>query len=333
MIAAGLLLRAGHVESADCEDGWRERWDSGEADILRTTILPELTGLADYSHVEEVFELAMSGDEAASAPLMDLVGHTDEDVAASAASALGRFPSAEAAVRLKSAFNEDSRSWVRMGALYGLLRMNDAETGALAVQALSQPNLQLQAAAVSVLVRLRDSQYGPALFSFYESHRDERHLLESVGCLGDPPGSTVVRDGLLAEANNKSYDFAVRLAAADGLEEMGYGDLVKGLLDRDKGNPSYQSLEVVEFAVVELAASRNVVIKGQAEADILLGDADLGRDRLDMWHHPIRVHFVEEGVVRATSDGPDGLPNTEDDLSTDESYRAWAYRVFPDQYE
>jgi hypothetical protein len=30
-------------------------------------------------------------------------------------------------------------------------------------------------------------------------------------------------------------------------------------------------------------------------------------------------------VIRATSDGPDRLPNTRDDLSTEEPYETWAY--------
>jgi hypothetical protein len=326
-----LLGLAASVMAADCEKGWRERWDPGEADILRTTVLPTLTALPDFAQIKDVFDKALANDPTAAAALMDLVGHANEDVAASAAAALGRFPSPAAASRLKQAFNTETRVDVRSSALGGLVRMGDPEAGALAARALSDPNLEMQVAGAFDLRRLRDSRYGAPLLAYYRQHPDEWSLLEWVGCLGDAPGSTTVRDGLMAEANNKSYDFKHRLAAAAGLEEMGFGQLVKGLLDRDKGDETHQRLGAIVGAIRRLAFKRGVTLKSQADVDTLLRDAAISK-RLDMWHRPIRVNFVREGEIRATSDGPDGVPDTPDDLSTAEPYQAWVYRLFRDQF-
>jgi hypothetical protein len=43
-----------------------------------------------------------------------------------------------------------------------------------------------------------------------------------MGTLGDPPGSTAVRDRLLAEANDKRHSFDLRYGAALGLKAMAW---------------------------------------------------------------------------------------------------------------
>ena len=142
----------------------------------------------------------------------------------------------------------------------------------------------------------------------------------------------MVRDRLLAEANNKALDFSRRVRAAYGLEEMGLADLVRRTLDRQKGIQTHQSLGTTEGAIRRLAAKRGMTLRSQADVDTLLRDANLGHHGDDMWGRPIRVKFIREGQFRASSDGPDGVPGNDDDLTTPESYGAWAYRVFPEQF-
>lgn len=318
--------------AADCDRKTPQEWDTEEAEILRSVTYPEVKLLADYAQVRDVFERAIANDATAAAALSSMVGHSNEEAAAAAAAALGRFPSPGAASRLKQAFDADARAGVRTGALAGLLRMHDPETGLLAVRALSDPALEMQVAGALTLRNLRDGRYGAALVAYYDQHPKERRLLEWLGCVGDAPGSTVVRDRLLAEANNKALDFSKRVRAAYGLEEMGHAALVRRILDRQKGDQTHQSLGVVEDEVRELAARRGLTIPSQPDVDALLRDADLERHRKDMWDHPIRVKIIREGEIRASSDGPDGVPGSEDDLTTPESYGAWAYRVFPEQF-
>jgi len=318
--------------AADCDRKTPQQWDEDETRILRTVILPDLTALPDYAQIRDVFEKAIARDPAAANPLLTLISHANEDVAGSAAAALGRFPSPEAATALKHAFDTDTRNWVRIGALAGLERMRDPDAGAFAARALSDADLQLQVAGGTTLASLGDGRYGAALVAYYDGHQDERVILELLGCVGDAPGSTVVRDRLLAEANNKALDFSKRVRAAHGLEEMGLADLVRRILDREKGNQTHQRLRTTEGAIRRLAAKRGITIRSQADVDTLLRDANLGHHGDDLWNHPIRARFIREGEIRASSDGPDGIPGNDDDLTSAESYGAWAFRVFPEQF-
>jgi hypothetical protein len=326
------LPRLAFSGAVDCGRKTPQQWDEGEARILRTAILPELTTLTDYAQIRDVFEKAIAGDPAAASGVSILIGHSNDDVAGFAAAALGRFPSAEAARLLKETFDTDGRHWVRIGALAGLERMGDPETGAYAVRALSDAHPQVQAAGGATITSLGDSRYGPALLAYYDQHKNERVILEWLGCVGDAPGSTVVRDLLLTEANNKALDFSRRVRAAYGLEEMGHADLVRRILDRQKGDQSHQTVRTTEGAIRRLAAKRGMTIRSQADVDTLLVDANLGHHGDDMWGHPIRVKFIREDQILASSDGPDGVLGTEDDLTSTESYGAWAYRVFPEQF-
>jgi hypothetical protein len=319
-------------DAVNCDRKTRQQWDEGEAKILRGVILPELVALPDYAQIRDAFEGAIANDPAAATPLAVMVGHANEDAACAAAAALGRFPSPEAATVLKRAFDTDTRDWVRSGALAGLERMRDPEVGALAVRALSDTAPQVQVAGAATLSSLGDGRYGAALVAYYDQHQDEPVILEWLGCVGDAPGSTVVRDRLLAEATNRALDFSKRVRAAHGLEQMGLADLVRRLLDREKGDQTHQSLGVVEGELHELAAKKGITIQSQAGVDALLRDADLGRHRQDMWNRAVRVKFIREGEIRASSDGPDGIPSNNDDLTTAESYSAWAFRVLPEQF-
>jgi hypothetical protein len=210
--------------------------------------------------------------------------------------------------------------------------MRDPEAGALAARALSDPAPQVQVAGAATLSSLGDGRYGAALVAYYDTHEGERVILEWLGCVGDAPGSTLVRDRLLAEANNRALDFSKRVLAAHALEEMGHADLVRRLLDREKGDQTHQSLGVVQFELRELAASRGITLRSQAGVDGLLRDAELGRHRKDMWDRAIRVKFIREGEIRTSSDGPDGIAGNDDDLTSAESYGAWAHRLFPEQF-
>ena len=79
-------------------------------------------------------------------------------------------------------------------------------------------------------------------------------LLESLGRMGDPEGSTSVRDRLLQVAQDKSLDFDLRLGAANGLETMGLGESVKAVLDYARCEETSSSLMVVEARMKSHAA-------------------------------------------------------------------------------
>jgi hypothetical protein len=326
-----VLCCPGALAAGDCDRKTTRQWDEGEASILRGSVLPKLAALPDHERIRDAFEKAIAGDPAAGPMLLDLVGHTNKDVAAFAAAALGRFPSPEATSRLKLAFEKESRDWVRIGALAGLQRMRDPDVGSLAVSALSDPSEQVRVTGGTVLAALGDGRYGDRVLALYELHPDDEIILDWLGCVGDAPGSTVVQDRLVADANNKSLRREKRVRAARALEEMGQADLVRRILDWDKGDQTHQRLGVIEGAIMRAAARKGVVIESQATVDALLRESNLAHPD-DMWHHLIRLKFVREGEIRASSDGPDRDPNTPDDLTTAESYGAWARRVFPDVF-
>jgi HEAT repeat protein len=140
--------------------------------------------------------------------------------------------SAHAKTRLKRLYNTDERALVRANALAGLARMKDPATAPLSIAALEGDDEAMQGAALAALELLGDNTHSRVVLQFYERHPGHMGAagLESLGELGDPPGSTAVRDKLLSEAN-KRRKFAFRYGAALGIEAMGMADLVKPILD------------------------------------------------------------------------------------------------------
>jgi hypothetical protein len=170
------------------------------------------------------------------------------------------------------------------------------------------------------------------MLQYYERHPDEvdDDALESLGKLGDPPGSTVVRDRLLAEVNNKRRKLDLRYGAALGLKAMGMAELARPVLDIKKALNTHSNLGVVKNAMGRLAAEKGVKITSQTAVDVLLRDVE--GEKQDLWNRPLRAGFVSENLFHVVSDGPDMTPATQDDLSTAEDVSAYLYRVFPDQF-
>jgi hypothetical protein len=191
-------------------------------------------------------------------------------------------------------------------------------------------------AGIGALELLDDSANSGALLGFLDQHSDslDPDWLTIIGRLGDPPGSTAVRDRLLAEAANKRRHFDIRVGAARGLESMGLGGLepANRILDLERADATAQSLIVVEGEVSDLAAKRAVTIKSQAAVEALLRDADLGSHRVDGWGRPLRVRFVSDGIFDVVSDGPDRVPGTTDDISLSEPFAMYRRRVFGDLF-
>jgi hypothetical protein len=92
------------------------------------------------------------------------------------------------------------------------------------------------AAGVGALEELGNSSNSVTLLQFYDRNPEETVVLKIAGTLGDPPGSTAVRDKLVAEAFNKDNELEARMAAAFGLRAMGREDLARPLFDFD-GTP------------------------------------------------------------------------------------------------
>jgi HEAT repeat protein len=325
-----VLLAAALVVAAD------EGWDARETRGVRQVIYPAIEHLPDFVQIKETFEKGLAGDATAAPALVTLVKHTNEDVAGTAAEMLGRFPSEAASAALKESYSADPRSIVRAHALAGLARMKDGATASLAIAALSGDDEPLQGAGLGALELLGDNTNSGAILQYLDRHPEEvsGDLLESLGQLGDPPGSTAVRDKLLAEANKKTNRFGLRYSAALGLQAMGLADLVKPLLDYSKAENTNSDMIVLKGAMERLAASRGVTIKGQADVDTLLRDADVTEKRYktDLWKRPIRARFVSQGLFHVVSDGPDMTPDTSDDLSSGEAWTVYVRRVFPDLF-
>jgi HEAT repeat protein len=313
-------------------------WNSRERESLEEVVYPQISNPRDLTSVKASFEKALAGDASAVPELSTLVGHTDSYVAMAAARALGRFPSSSSGALLKDTLRSESRGLVRGGALVGLARMRDPEAGSLARAALDDTNPTVVGAAVGALEELGDSANSLPLLRLYDKHPEETEVLKVAGALGDPPGSTAVRDKLVAEAFKTSNELETRMAAAFGLRAMGREDLAQPLFDWDSTLVTYKSLRSLEHVLSSLATQRGLAIKSQAEAERLLQDA-LARDadfaRLegtDGWGHANRIQFVSDGQVRAVSNGPDGTSGTPDDITLTERIEAYKERVFPDLF-
>lgn len=312
-----------------------EGWDAREARGVRTTVYPAIEHLPDFVQVKETFEKALSGDAASAPALMLLLRHTNEDVASTAAQALGRFPSPAVSSALQDSYATDTRVMVRVNALAGLARMKDSVTAPLALAALAGEDETIQGGGLGALEALGDKAHSASILQYLELHPEEEtgDLLEALGRLGDPPGSTAVRDKLVGEANDKLSPFAIRYRAALGLKAMGLADLVKPIIDISKANNTNSSLIILKSAMTKLAAQEKRQIRAQADVDALLRDVVVdSRRRKDEWGRPLRAKFASEASFHVISDGPDMIPQTADDLSTAEALDAYIDRAFPDQF-
>ena len=325
--AALVLLAVALTAAAD------EAWDAREVRGVRQVIYPAIANLRDFLQIKETFEKGLAGDATAAPALATLVRHANEDAASTAAEMLGRFPSETASTVLKESYSKDPRLIVRAHALAGLARMKDAATASLAIAALFGDDEPMQGAGLRALELLGDSTHSAAILQYLDRHPEEisGDLLESLGRLGDPPGSTGVRDRLLAEANKKTSNFGLRYSAALGLQTMGFADRVKPILDYSKAEDTNSAMIVLKDAMGRLAATRGVTVKSQGDLDTLLRDADVSDKwyKTDLWKRPIRARFVSQGVFHVISDGPDMTPDTTDDLSSGESWTVYVRRVFP----
>jgi len=317
--------------------------DAEDEARIRAGLYPKLAQLPDGAGIRSTFDKAFSGVPSAAPELMALLRHSDINVAHEAAHVLGRFSSAEAAAALKDVFANDSRGLVRGGALTGLRRMGDPETASLAVSALSDSNGLVQFVGVGVLGLLKDNRNSPAILNRLDSieqlEPESREvmldaILETLGELGDPPGSTAVRDRLVSEANKKTNEWDVRLAAARALEAMGLADPARRVLDRLDARLTYRRMLNLEGGIARLASSRNLTIEGQSQLDSLLSElrASDPKDKDDYWGRPLRATFVSKGVFNVISDGPDKAAGTADDLSTGEAFNVYDLRVFADLF-
>jgi hypothetical protein len=311
-----------------------EEWDKNEARVVREQVYSGIARLSDFPQVKATLDAALASDPASAPALVLLLKHANEDVASTAAQALGRFPGGVNAAALRSTYGTEQRVMVRINALAGLARMKDPEAGTLARAALFDQDEMIQGGGLGALEKLGDSANSAAILSYMDRQATgyAPSLFEILGKLGDPPGSTAVRDRLLSEANNKGKNFDTRLEAARGLETMGQAALVQHVLDLGVADETSQSLPVVAGAMQRYALTKGVVINGQGAVEGVLQGADLGRDRLDGWDRPFRARFVSVGVFDVVSDGPDKVPNTPDDLSSAEPFGAYQKRVFGDLF-
>ena len=325
-IAVSMALSVALVAAGD--EGWNER----EARAVRRQVYLAIEHLPDFAQIKVTFEKALSNDASAAPALAALVGHANEDVASTAAQMLGRFPGPAFSMALQNSYSTDPRFFVRAGALAGLARMKDPVAATLSRAALEGDDEALQGAALGALEGLGDPSQSTAILDYYTRHPGQVSAdgLKSLGELGDPPGSTAVRDRLLAEANNKRNNFELRYSAALGLKAMGHEGLVRQIIDFVKAKVTNNRLISVRGEMEDLAATRSLTVKSQADVDVLLRDiAVRSRYKIDEWGRPLRAKFVPTDVFHVVSDGPDMTPNTADDLSTAEPLDTYVDKIFP----
>lgn len=312
-----------------------QAWDAREAEHVRRLYLA-FDQLPDFPQIEAAFERGLAGDATVAPALAALVRHANEDVAFTAAEMLGRFPTEMASTALKDSYATDQREVVRAGALSGLARMKDPATAPLALAALASDDEGIRGMGVGALELLGDNRYASAILQYLDQHRSEASvdLFESLGQMGDPSGSTAVRDRLLAEANNKRNRFTTRYHAALGLKSMGLTHLVKPIFDYSDAENTNSALIVLKGAMDDLATQRNVTVRSQGNVDTLLRDVSFPdpRSKQDEWERSLRAKYASVGVFHVVSDGPDMTPNTADDLSTAEAWIVYSNRIFPDLF-
>jgi HEAT repeat protein len=325
----GALLAVAITARAD------NAWDVREARFLREQLYSQIAHLPDLVRIKQAFEAALANDASAASELVALVRHSNDDVAGAAAQALGRFPGERASATLRDVYTRDARFLVRAQALFGLARMRDPATARFALAALNDENVIIQGAGRGALEGLADRAYSVALLQYMdrrspgEAHGD---LLLAAGKLGDPPGSTAVRDRLVSEAHKRTNDFEVRYAAARGLKEMGLAELARPIFDIAYARNTSDSLIVVKSAMEGLAARWGMTVTRQIDVDTLLKNVKVGRHEQDTWGRSLRAKLVSAGVFHVVSNGPDRAADTADDLSTAEAVDAYLDRVFPDQF-
>jgi HEAT repeat protein len=317
--------------------GMVEEWDTDEAKRTREVLFPEIAHLSDGAMIRLVFEKSLTGDASAIPGLVALLSHSNEEVATRAAMQLGTFQDPSATAALKGRLGRETRSAVKAASLVGLGRMRDPQATSLAIQALSDPDIYMEGAGGLALGLIGDSRNTPALLAYLDEREKaggpDTGAFDILAELGDPPGSTAVRDRLLAEANNKAYDFDdIRIEAAHALWKMGQGSLVQHILDREDAKGTRENILTLRGIITRLAALKGLKLDGQTALEGALSQVKAGNDRNDMWDRPLRVQYVSPGVFNVVSDGPDKTPGTADDLSTAEPFEAYDQRIFGDLF-
>jgi hypothetical protein len=325
LVPALALLCVGAGVHAD------EDWHAREERGVRELLYPTIKDLPDFTQIQATFDRGLANDTAVAEQLVALLQHSNADVAATAAEMLGRFPSDAGAAALQDCYARDARIDVRAGAMWGLVRMAHPAGAQLASEALFGDDEEMQAAGLGALEESGDSAYASVLLQWVDQagRRPDQRLLLALGRMGDTPGSTVVRDRLLAEANDKHNLLANRVAAAEGLESMGMATLVKPILDYVIADTTGTTLDSLKRRMRRLAAARGLSVSGQADVDSLLRDVEYSAPKQDGWERPLRAVYVSRGVFHLVSDGPDAVANTSDDLSTAEAFSVYTRRVFP----
>jgi TPR repeat protein len=156
--------------------------------------------------------------------------------------------------------------------------------------------------------------------------------------LGDSPGSTEVRDRLVARAFDKEAPLDDRFDAAESVARMGLPQLVAPLLERQKVHETHDDMLLIRL---EAENDESALLgKGRSpsreEVEALAHAAlDGARNSNDAWGRPLRVQVYAKDPkyfpwgVHVLSDGPDGRPGTEDDLSTAEPTWVYDRRRYP----
>ncbi len=329
------LLLCAPVSGGDT--GYRETWDKDQDREVRESVIPILARRDGGAALRATFEKALEGDPSAVPELIALLDDSDTDVALPAAKQLGRYPGDAAAAALKQRLADDPRAEMRAVAMMVLGRMGDPDAGPLASAAVAGPDPLMKGAGGVALGLLRDNAYVGVVLEYLDGlsaagEPPDEEAFEVLASMGDPPGSTVVTDRLLAEATNRQRAIEVRFAAAFALERMGRAALVQPLLDLDNADSTWQNMLSFRAVIQRCAASKGVALEGQAALDSVLGQAGTVSVRDDFWGHPLRARLASPGTYHVFSDGPDGAPDTADDISTEESFDVYERRVFGDLF-
>jgi len=333
--ACVILLTLQTVNAA--AGGIAEEWDKDQTRAIQEIVLPLVARLPDGAAIRATFERALSLNPAAVPDLIILMEHANDDVSTSATELLGRIPDPRAAAALKRTLEQDPRSLMKATALTSLGRMRDPEAATLALAALRGSEDLCRGAGGLALGLIGDSANGPAILTYLDSMAAsgivDTGAFEVLAVLGDAPGSTAVRDRLVAEANKKSNAFEDRLEAAYALRKMGLERLVIRLLDRDDAQATIQRILTLKFIVRRAASEEGVALISQSALESVLAEVDSSsKDRKDRWGRPLRVRFVALGDFHIVSDGPDRTPGTPDDMSTAEPFPVYDKRVFADLF-
>jgi TPR repeat protein len=156
--------------------------------------------------------------------------------------------------------------------------------------------------------------------------------------LGDSPGSTEVRDRLVARAFEKEAPLDDRFDAAESVARMGLSQLVAPLLERKKVHETHDDMLLIRLGAEndesELLGKGRSPSREEVEA-LARAALKAARNPSDAWGRPLRVQVYPKDPkylpwgVHVLSDGPDGRPGTEDDLSTAEPTWVYDRRRYP----